>query len=224
MRAQGAAPEGGTSGQRLISDGNRDIEAKELATQVDLVPHVVAEINNEHRLAGESATTAVQHAIRCGQLLTEQKAMLKHGDFGPWIERHLEFSWATACNYMKLAKNPNAVRNSLRHLYQSGQPATSKKALPNAGDNGLEDLRKSIPLQQHHSILRFRTKKQRLQALERAVETVRALPDQQHILNNYQDRREKASRLRNKLFDAEHYLFEAEDFLLWVAAQAESAP
>lgn len=59
MPAQGAAPEGGTSGQRLISDGNgRNNEAKESAVQGDVVPDVVAEINTPHRLGREQSAAA----------------------------------------------------------------------------------------------------------------------------------------------------------------------
>jgi hypothetical protein len=64
MRAQGEAPEVPPSGLRLISDGN---DRDNAVMQGDVVPDViVAEINTEHRLARASASTAVQHAIRCG--------------------------------------------------------------------------------------------------------------------------------------------------------------
>jgi hypothetical protein len=60
--------------------------------------------------------------------------MLKHGDFGPWIEKHLEFSQATANNYMKVAKNPNAVSNSLRHLYPSGRLSKQQERIKEIED------------------------------------------------------------------------------------------
>ncbi len=87
-----------------------------------------AEINAEHQLAIESASGAVAHAIRCGELLIEQKRRLKHGAFGAWIAKHCKFSQATANNYMKAAQNPSAVSNSLRHLYSSGRKAATVKA------------------------------------------------------------------------------------------------
>lgn len=77
-------------------------------------------VNAEHRLARQSAETAVQHAIRCGELLSEQKARLPHGTFGKWIADNCEFSQATANNYMRASKNPNALGNSIRSLFPSG--------------------------------------------------------------------------------------------------------
>ncbi len=51
-------------------------------------------------------TTALAHsfdnAIRIGELLTEQKAKLEHGQFLPWVKENLPFSDRTARNYMTL--------------------------------------------------------------------------------------------------------------------------
>lgn len=60
-------------------------------------------INKEHRLARESAETAVDHAIRCGQLLVEKKKSVPHGEWIPWIEEHCDFSHNRASRYMKAA-------------------------------------------------------------------------------------------------------------------------
>ena len=35
----------------------------------------------------------VEHAIRCGELLAEQKARLNHGEFKPWIETNCDFGY-----------------------------------------------------------------------------------------------------------------------------------
>ena len=60
-------------------------------------------INKEHRLARESAETAVDHAIRCGQLLIEKKKTLAHGEWIPWIEHNCEFHINRANRYMRAA-------------------------------------------------------------------------------------------------------------------------
>ena len=59
-------------------------------------------INEEHRLARQCADTAIEHAIKCGELLTEKKAQLDHGDFKPWIENNCEFSYRRAARYMQV--------------------------------------------------------------------------------------------------------------------------
>jgi len=84
------------------------------------------EINEQHRLSLESFT---EHAIRCGELLLEQKQRVGYGSFGKWIESNCEFSVSTANNYMKLAKTPNAQGKSgaIRRLYPSGFADAAKK-------------------------------------------------------------------------------------------------
>jgi len=43
-------------------------------------------INAAHAMALRCAKDAVQHAIRCGELLRAQKAALPHGKFMAWVE------------------------------------------------------------------------------------------------------------------------------------------
>jgi hypothetical protein len=220
MRAQGAAPEGGTSGQRLISDGNgRDSEAKNSAMQGDTVLDVIADINNEHRLAHESASKAVQHAIRCGELLIEQKGRLNHGEFMPWVEANCEFQYSTAARYMRAAKESSTgvELSTLSAIFESGRE--SKQEQHKVTNLLIDELRKTLgPPKQR----RWRTRKQKLRAIEQAAERLRPLSDQQHILKNYQDCRKEVTRLQNKLLDAESDLYEAEAFLLRAAAQEQS--
>ena len=80
-------------------------------------------INREHQLAKQSATSAVQHAIRCGQLLAEVKVDLPHGQFGKWIEANCQFEYSTAARYMKAARqiSTGVDISSLRHLFPSGR-------------------------------------------------------------------------------------------------------
>lgn len=81
------------------------------------------DINEAHRLARASAETAVEHAIRCGQLLATKKAAMARGEFDGWVEQHCEFGRATAYNYMKASKSSNALDGSaIRHLFPSGKP------------------------------------------------------------------------------------------------------
>jgi hypothetical protein len=68
------------------------------------------EIKRLHQeIYGELRTT-IQKAIRIGELLTEQKAELVHGEWEDWMRENLPFSRATACNYMHLYKNREAVK------------------------------------------------------------------------------------------------------------------
>lgn len=60
------------------------------------------EIQRLHdEIMGQLRTT-VQKAIRIGELLTEQKADLQHGQWLPWLEENVPFSERTARNYMRV--------------------------------------------------------------------------------------------------------------------------
>lgn len=61
------------------------------------------EINKAHQFARESAGMAVEHAIRCGQLLAAKKAELRHGEFEQWVEANCEFAPRAARKYMQVA-------------------------------------------------------------------------------------------------------------------------
>lgn len=80
-------------------------------------------INEQHRLAKESAETAIEHAVLCGELLAEQKSRLKHGEFQEWIEKHCDFAYSTASRYMTAAKqiSTGVEFSSLSHLFPSGK-------------------------------------------------------------------------------------------------------
>ena len=88
---------------------------------------VAAEINREHQLANGCAKEAVRHAIRCGELLTEQKKALPHGEFSKWIGIHCTFAYSTAARYMKAAAtNLSGVEiSSLSALFPSGRKSES---------------------------------------------------------------------------------------------------
>jgi hypothetical protein len=86
-------------------------------------------INEEHRLARSCAETAVDHAIRCGEML------IQVGADQMWIERHTEVAWSTAKRYMSAAKKKaqGIPFESLRHCFPSG-----KKVAPAAEKRGSE--------------------------------------------------------------------------------------
>jgi hypothetical protein len=57
-----------------------------------------------------SFKTSLVKAIRIGELLTEQKDSLEHGDFIPWVEKNLPFSDRTARNYMRLYRERDRLK------------------------------------------------------------------------------------------------------------------
>ncbi len=65
-------------------------------------PSRVERIERLHLEVASHFTIALGKAVEIGQLLTEQKAELKHGKWLPWIEENLPFTDQTARNYMQL--------------------------------------------------------------------------------------------------------------------------
>ena len=97
---------------------------------MSIVETVTAEaINREHGLARSCAESAVQHAIRCGELLIEQKDRLQHGEFGDWVKANCEFGQHTARIYMRAAEqNERGLSfSSLNELLKSDRAAKQSK-------------------------------------------------------------------------------------------------
>ena len=63
---------------------------------------VVSEIISLHGEIINAARTTLDKAIRIGELLTEQKASLKHGQWLPWVNDNLPFEQKTAWRYMNI--------------------------------------------------------------------------------------------------------------------------
>lgn len=63
---------------------------------------------------------SVEKAIRIGQLLTEQKSDMDHGQFLPWLESNFEMSERTARKYMMLHRyrDKTALNADLQEAYQ----------------------------------------------------------------------------------------------------------
>jgi len=78
----------------------------ELATVTELHPpdEIAERINAEHRLAASNEATALEHKIKCGEMLLQQKAITKHGQWKPWVKQHCEFEYSTATIYMDMAR------------------------------------------------------------------------------------------------------------------------
>lgn len=94
-------------GQELVvASDHRDLDV--LAT----------EIREEHEQATHAFRRAVQHAVRCGELLEEVKARMPHGAWLPWLDEHFPASRRTAQGYMRLARSQDA--QGIAHLGIAG--------------------------------------------------------------------------------------------------------
>jgi hypothetical protein len=72
-------------------------------------PAVIAgEVRREHAAVGDHLHSALDRAIRCGDLLIEAKDAVDHCEWGPWLKT-AGLAPRTAQLYMQLARNRNAV-------------------------------------------------------------------------------------------------------------------
>ena len=67
----------------------------------ELEKSTVQEIVTLHNEIGGYLKMSLQKATRIGQLLMQQKASLKHGEWIPWIKKELPFSVRSAETYLK---------------------------------------------------------------------------------------------------------------------------
>jgi hypothetical protein len=70
-----------------------------------------AEITRLHDEIISNLKRSLQNAIRIGELLTEQKAVLEHGRFTPWIKDNLPFTDRTARNYMRVYRGRDRLKS-----------------------------------------------------------------------------------------------------------------
>ena len=69
-------------------------------TQIEI--SLSKELNELHKNIEGKLRSTVQNAIRVGELLTQAKDDLPHGEFLPWIEKNCIFKRITAFNYMRV--------------------------------------------------------------------------------------------------------------------------
>ncbi len=77
---------------------------------------LATQINDEHRLAEDAARSAVDHALRAGELLIEAKGRMKHGEWLPWLEQHCEASPRTVQRYIQVARNRGLIEQGIASL------------------------------------------------------------------------------------------------------------
>jgi len=78
----------------------------QIVLDLDQLAHAIRE---EHEACEAAMTATVQHAIRCGELLADAKARVKHGEWLPWLAENFDGSAWSAQAYMRLSANAGRV-------------------------------------------------------------------------------------------------------------------
>lgn len=87
-----------------------------IALREATLPQLASQANLLHREYESAALTTVSLAMRCGELLTEAKDRVAHGEWLPWLAEHFDGSERTARGYMQLASAPEANRQRIADM------------------------------------------------------------------------------------------------------------
>lgn len=73
---------------------------------------LAVQINAEHGNALRAAGTAIEHAIRVGELLTEAKNNVRHGEWLSWVTGNLSFKERQARKYIQIFDGKAAIESN----------------------------------------------------------------------------------------------------------------
>lgn len=137
---------------RGASQGAIKPELQSNTSTVTAVAFTVADLVKEHFRAINSTLTnsdqtALDHALKAGALLLQQRKKLRHGEFGPWLKKHCaEIPDRKARAWMhgaEMIQNGDPSPKSMRELYSTGRKNTSTSKL-DAVEIAVRTLRKAI--------------------------------------------------------------------------------
>jgi len=100
------------------------------AGEMNELVSLAAEINKEHNLAEQMAKTAIEHALKAGELLIQTKSQCSHGEWLPWLDGNLEIGARQAQKYMRLATHREGLANASRNSHLTIDTALAALAAP----------------------------------------------------------------------------------------------
>jgi hypothetical protein len=121
------------------------------AVRPSALPKLAVKIRTEHAACERDARSAVEHAIRCGELLAEAKGKVKHREWLPWLAENFPATQQTANGYMRIASNygtsrdlPASVNAALKELAVLEEQTVLYRAVEHF-ETALADGRLDIP-------------------------------------------------------------------------------
>jgi hypothetical protein len=111
--------------------------------------------NEAHERIMSVLSNTVHDAIAIGKFLTEQKSILKHGEWLPWIAANLTFDRRTVTNYMRLFEKRDQLKwETISHLtdaYRQLFPKASREASARSEPRSRANTSEARPAPDHHS-------------------------------------------------------------------------
>jgi hypothetical protein len=148
-------------------------------------------INVKHRACETAANAALEHAMSAGDLLSEAKTKLPHGEFGAWIEENFAGSARTARAYMRVASH----RDELEAKRQSSATLSLDGALKALSAPKSPPTLAELEARAESTLQEAQEAEENLEAL---LEKLRAeaSPEEYHYLAGYYRGRMQAARER----------------------------
>jgi hypothetical protein len=98
-------------------------------TDTTRLDELASEINRLHDAAISAVRTALQNAIRAGEVLASAKAILPHGSWYGWLQDHTDVGVRQAQRYMKLYRERDKINaSSATHLSNALEIVSAPKA------------------------------------------------------------------------------------------------
>lgn len=107
----------------VIKDEMRGRDMNELVS-------LAAEINREHNLAEQMAKTAIEHALKAGELLLQAKDQCGHGEWLLWLDDNLAIGARQAQKYMRLVTHREMLANTSDNSHLTIDAALAAIAAP----------------------------------------------------------------------------------------------
>ncbi len=99
----------------------------------------IREINKLHQEIESAGKVMIGKAIRIGELLSEQKLSMKHGEWIPWVKKNVPFDRIQASRYMRAHAHRDELNDSsMNHLTDAITALTKSKTVHvshNSGEN-----------------------------------------------------------------------------------------
>ncbi len=136
------------------------------------LPELAGEIRREHEAVEAGIRATVIAAIRCGELLTEAKSKVQHGEWYSWLESNFPSTPQTATGYMRLAANreqiesASSIRGALRQLAAPSETEVGAGDPPSGLEISREDWATLTERQREHLLHLTRSIKARAEELE----------------------------------------------------------
>lgn len=159
----------------------------------------VAKIISLHAEIAGHFRQSLEKAIRIGELLSEQKAVLKHGEFTAWITRNLPFTDRTARSYMRVYENRDRLKtesvSDLTTAYRLLAAPQAKQGM------GLLEILEVVDAANEAARARLEQLREELEEIDNLADVVRNIEELRQIQNGFAEIALRLQRLAGRLLN-----------------------